>query len=35
MVVPWNGFELSKLINFLNLNADTKYVAFKLFLSQR
>ena len=31
MVVPWNGFELSKLISFLEPDADFKYVAFKSF----
>ncbi len=31
MVVPWLGFELSKLINILDPKSDTKYVEFETF----
>ena len=31
MIVPWQGFELSKLINILNPRLDTKYVEFQTF----
>ena len=31
MVVPWYGFELKKLINFLEPDSNVKYVAFKTF----
>ena len=32
MVVPWQGFELSKLIRILEPKSDTKYVEFETFL---
>ena len=31
MIVPWQGFELSKLINILKPRLDTKYVEFQTF----
>ena len=31
MVVPWNGFPLSKLIKILDPKSDTKYVEFETF----
>ena len=31
MIVPWQGFELSKLINILEPRLDTKYVEFETF----
>lgn len=31
MVVPWLGFELSKLIEYLEPQSSTKYVSFKTF----
>ena len=31
MVVPWSGFELSKLIDFLEPDTEFKYIAFKTF----
>ena len=31
MVVPWLGFQLSKLINILDPKSDTKYVEFETF----
>ena len=31
MIVPWQGFELSKLINILKPKLDTKYVEFQTF----
>ena len=35
MIVPWQGFELSKLINILKPRLDTKYVEFQTFLDLR
>ena len=31
MVIPWQGFQLSKLIDFLEPESDKKYVMFKTF----
>lgn len=31
MIVPWNGFELFKLIKFLEPETDKKYISFKTF----
>ena len=31
MVVPWAGFELSKLVNFLKPKSNTKFVEFETF----
>ncbi len=31
MIVPWNGFQLSELIKFLEPETDMKYISFKTF----
>lgn len=29
MIIPWNGFELADLLNFVGVTSDAKYVAFE------